>query len=227
MTFSLRPLESFFAASQQRFLVRDSPFDNPLSGLLDISHMEFVMSSLDLGQSIAAQKAGLKAMFGILNNAFESIEKLTSLNLQAFKSTLSITHEIAVSAKDPDESFALQAGQVQPTFDKTQSYWRHVYEIISSALADFAETRETQFKRHRYDWQAFVENLAKNATAGSEAAVSAWNSPIETASATFEAARKAAKQAGQIVESNVSATPDAATRSTRLGIEQAEAVEKE
>ncbi|AUT76117.1 hypothetical protein C2L64_45215 [Paraburkholderia hospita] len=185
------------------------------------------MSSLDLEQSIAAQKASLEVMFGILSKALESIDKLASLDLRAFKTILAEHHEIAARAlltKNPQELLSLQA---QPAVENAQSYWRHAYEIMSGTLADFTETLETQFKRHQYDGQAFVENLAKNAPAGSEAAVSVWKSAIETASATCEAARRAAKQAGQIVESNVSATPDAATRSTRPGVEQAEAVEKE
>jgi phasin family protein len=189
--------------------------------------MEFVMSSLDLEQSIAAQKASFESMLGILSKAFESIEKVVGLNLRAFKTILAEHQEIAARvllAKNPQELLSLQA---QPAVEKAQSYWRHVYEIMSSTLADFTETLETQFKRHQYDGQAFVENLAKNAPAGSEAAVFAWKSAIETASATCEAARKTTRQARQIVESNVSATPDAATRSTRPGVEQAEAVEKE
>ncbi|BCG02962.1 hypothetical protein PPGU19_075300 (plasmid) [Paraburkholderia sp. PGU19] len=185
------------------------------------------MSSLDLEQSIAAQKASLEAMFGILSKAFVSIEKLASLNLRAFKTILAEHQEVAARAllsKNPQELLSLAA---QPAVEKAQSYWQHVYEIMSSTLADFTETFETQFKRHQHDWQAFVENLAKYAPAGSEAAVSAWKTAIDTTSATFETARKTTRQAGQIVESNVSAAPDTATRSTRRGIEQAEAVEKE
>jgi len=74
------------------------------------------MSSLDLGQSIAAQKTGLEAMFGILNKSFESIEKLASLNLQAFKSTLNRTQKIAVSALSANDPKACRCGTSYWTF---------------------------------------------------------------------------------------------------------------
>ena len=44
------------------------------------------------------------------------------------------------------------------------------------------------------DAQGFVESLQKNAPAGSESAVAAWNSVLSAANATYESANKAAKQ---------------------------------
>ncbi|SEK07322.1 phasin family protein [Paraburkholderia diazotrophica] len=172
------------------------------------------MSTPDLKQPIAAQKASLEAMFDVLNKALASIEKLASLNLQVFKSTIASSQEIAtrtLSTKDPRELFELQAGQAQPAVEKAQSYWRDVYEIESGTLADFTETLDEQFKRYQHDWQAFLENLAKNAPTGSEAALSAWTSTIETASATFETARKATKRAARFTEGNVTAALEAPT----------------
>jgi phasin family protein len=189
--------------------------------------MEFVMSSLDLEQSIAAQKASFEVMFGILSKALESIDKLASLNLRAFKTILAENQEIAAGAlltKNPQELLSLQT---QPAVEKAQLYWRHVYEIISGTLTEFAETVETHFKRHRYDWQAFVENLAGHTPAGNEAFWPRRKSAIETATATLETAWKATKQRVQIAESKVTSALEAPTGSTTLGLEQTEAVDKE
>jgi hypothetical protein len=75
--------------------------------------MEFVMSSLDLERSIAAQKATLEAMFGILSKALECIDKLASLNLRAFKTILAENQEVAVrgviSQKPAEVAFATGA----------------------------------------------------------------------------------------------------------------------
>ena len=183
------------------------------------------MSSLDLEQTASAQRASLEVSFGILTKVFEGIEKLASLNLQALKSTLAESQEIAakaLSAKDAQELFALQANQAQPTAEKIQSYWRHVYEIMSGTLAEFTTTFEAQTKRYQHDAQALVDNLGKHAPAGSEVVLTAWKSAIETASATFETTQKATKQAVEIAESNVSAALDAPRRSTRRVGEQAE-----
>jgi phasin family protein len=195
--------------------------------------MEFVMSSLAPEHVIAAQKAGFETTFGFLTKAFEGIEKLVDLNVQAIKSTLAENQEIVAkvfSAKDPQELFALQANQLQPAAEKVQLYWRHAYEIIAGTQADFASTAEAQIKQQQHDAQAFVDSLTKNVPAGSEAVVSALRSAIatasETASSAFHAAQEATKQVVEIAESNVSAASSASSRSTKRASEQAEAVEK-
>ena len=187
------------------------------------------MSSLDLEQTNAEQKTSIEAIFGLLNKSLSGIEKLVSLNLQTFKSTLTEHQEIAaraLSAKDPHELLTLHASQAQPAGEKAQSYWRNVREIVSGTQAEFTTTIETQFKRYQHDVQAFVGSLTKHAPAGSEALFSSWKSVIENAGETFEATRKAAKRAVETVERNVGAALEAPTRSTRRGVEQAEADEK-
>ena len=183
----------------------------------------------DLEQPTFAQKASLETLFDLLCKAFAGIEKLASLNLQAFKSTLAENQEIAagaLSAKDLQELFALQASQAQPA-EKIPSYWRNVYAIVSGTLAEFTTTFEAQAKRYQHDAQAFVDNLGKHAPDGSEAVLTARKSVIEPGSATFETTQKAMKQAVQIAESNVSAALDAPPRSPRRVVEQAEAEEKQ
>ncbi|QCP48309.1 phasin family protein [Trinickia violacea] len=187
------------------------------------------MSSLDLEQTVATQKASLDRTFGLLNKAIAGFQKFVSLNRQEFKSTLAENQEIAakaLSVKDLQELLALQASQVQLAVEKAQSYWRHVYEITAIAQAEFTETIEAQFNRYPRDVQAFIDNLAKNAPTGSEAVLSASRSVMETVSSASEAARKAAKLAVETAENNVSAALDAPTRSARPDVEQTETDEK-
>jgi phasin family protein len=194
----------------------------PFSGFPDVSHFtskELVMSSLVPEQLVAAQKAGFEMMFGLSTKAFESIEKLVELNLQVVKSTLAENQEVAtkaLSAKSPQELFALQAGYMQPAADKARSYGRHVYEIISSAQGEFAAAAEAQFQQYYREGQGLVDKLAKNAPAGSETAVAAWKTFITTASemasTTYETAKKAAKQAVEVAGSNVDAAVAASAK---------------
>jgi phasin family protein len=192
----------------------------PFGGFQDICHftpMELVMSSLAPEQLVAVQKTGFEAMFGLLAKAFDGTEKLVKLNVQTVKSTFAENQEItatAFSAKDPQELFALLASQVQPAVEKAQSYWRHVYEIMSGSQAEFA------------DAQAFLDSLAKNAPAGSEAVWSAWKSALETPSSAYGAAKESANQVVEIAESNVSAASSASSRSTKRAIGQDEGAEK-
>src|SRR5688572_28122011 len=85
-------------------------------------------------QLIAAQKANLETVFGLTNKAFEGLEKLVELNVQAAKSALSEaaqTSAAALSAKDPQEWLALQARQLQPAAEKAAAFSRHLYDIAA------------------------------------------------------------------------------------------------
>jgi phasin family protein len=155
------------------------------------------MSTVTPQQLIAAQQASLQSFFGFTNLAFASVEKLIALNLQVGKATLAETQEIAakaLSVKDPSELVALSASLSQPTSEKVAAYGRHVHEILSGAQAEFSSAATAQFQKTQKDAQGFIESLAKNAPAGSEGAVAAWNSAFSAANATYESASKAAKQ---------------------------------
>jgi phasin family protein len=194
--------------------------------------MELVMSSLAPEQLVAAQKTSVETTFVILNKAFDGIEKLVELNVQAVKSTLAENQEIlakALSAKEPHELFSQQTSQAQPAIEKAQSYWRHVYEIISGTQTEFAALVEAKFKQRQNDAQAFIDSLAKGAPAGSEMAVAAWRTFITTASQTantaYETATKAARQAVETAESNLDAA--SSPKRTRQAVVPVEPVEKQ
>lgn len=191
------------------------------------------MSSLVPEQLVAAQKAGLETTFGLLTKALEGTEKLVELNVQAVKSTLAESQEIltkAFAAKDPQELFALQASQVQSSAEKAQSYWQHVYELLSGTQAEFTAAAEAQLKQYQHDAQAFFDGLSKDAPAESGTALAAWKGFFkmanEASSATYEAAKNATKQAVAIAESNVSAASSASAKRTRQAVVAVDAVEK-
>lgn len=155
------------------------------------------MSTLNPQQLVAAQQAGLEALFGLTNKVFEGFEKLVVLNLQVSKAALAENQEIltkAFSVSNPSELAALPASLSQPLAEKVAAYGRKVHEIVSSVQGELSAAASAQFQQHQRDAQGFVENLAKNAPAGSESAVAAWNSAFSAATATYETANKAAKQ---------------------------------
>jgi phasin family protein len=182
------------------------------------------MTLLTPEQFAAAQKANLEALFGLTNKAFEGIEKLVELNLQVVKSTLAEGQENAqraLSAKDAQEFISLQASLTQPVAEKVLSYSRHLYEIASATQAEFARVAEAQFEEQNRKVQALVENVAKNAPAGSETAVAALKSAITAANTTYETVHKATKQAVEIAESNFNAAATAATKAAQQAASQA------
>jgi phasin family protein len=173
------------------------------------------MNLLTPEQIVAAQKANLETLFGLTGKAFEGVEKLVELNLQVVKSTIAEGQENAqraLSAKDAQELLALQASLTQPVAEKVLSYGRHLYEIASATQAEFARVAEAQYEDQNRKVQSLVDNVAKNAPAGSETAVAVIKSAITAANTTYETVHKATKQAVEIAESNFNAATAAASK---------------
>jgi phasin family protein len=182
------------------------------------------MTLLTPEQIAAANKAQFDTLFGLTNKAFQGMEKLLELNLQVVKSTLAESQENAqrvLSVKDAQELLALQANLAQPVAEKALSYGRHLYEIASSTQAEFARVAEAQFEDQNRKVQTLVENVAKNAPAGSETAVAVMKSAITAANTTYETIHKASKQAVEIAESNFNAAATAATKAASQATAQA------
>ncbi len=170
---------------------------------------------LTADQIFAAQKANFETLFGLTNKAFEGVEKLVELNLQAARSALgeaSDTARAALSVKDAQELMALQASLLQPTAEKAAAYSRHVYDIATSTNADVARAAETQFAEAQKKFGQLVDAAAKNAPAGSENAVALYKSALAAANNAIEGVQKAAKQAADVAEANLNALSDNAAK---------------
>jgi phasin family protein len=170
---------------------------------------------LTADQIFAAQKANFETLFGLTNKAFEGVEKLVELNLQAARSALgeaSDNARAALSVKDAQELMALQASLLQPTAEKAAAYSRHVYDIATSTNAEVARAAETQFAEAQKKFGQLVDAAAKNAPAGTENAVALYKSALAAANNAIEGVQKAAKQAADVAEANMNALSDNAAK---------------
>lgn len=159
-----------------------------------------------------ATKANFESQFAIFSSltakAFESMEKLVELNITAAKASLEESSAAArqlLSAKDPQEFFALTSAQAQPTAEKAMSYSRQVAAIVAGTQAEFTKAAETQIAETSRKVISLVDEVSKNAPAGSENVVAAIKASIGNANAGYEQLSKTAKQAAQTVETNVNA----------------------
>ena len=174
-------------------------------------------------QIVAAQKAILETLFGLTQKAFEGVEKLVELNIQASKAALaeSASHTQAVlSVKDAQELLALQAGLMQPLAEKTAAYSRHLYDITSSTSAEFTKAAEAQGSDAQAKFMSVIDNATKNAPAGSETAVAVVKSAVSAANNAMESVQKAVKQATEMAEANfntVASTAVNAAKTTTAG----------
>ena len=156
-------------------------------------------------QIIAAQKANVETLFGLTQKAFEGVEKLVELNVQATKAALAETANNAqavMSVKDAQELLALQASLFQPLAEKTVAYSRHLYDIASGTGAEFGKAAEAQATEAQAKFMSLVDNAAKNAPAGSETAVAVMKSAVSAANNAMESVQKAVKQATEMAEAN-------------------------
>ena len=173
---------------------------------------------LTVEQVIASHKANLETLFGLTNKAFEGVEKIVELNLTASKAALS---EVAghaqsmLSIKDAQELLALQSGLLQPLAEKTAAYSRHLYDIASSASAELTKSVEEQTGDAQKKFAGMVDSAAKNAPAGSEAAVAMLKSSVAAANNALESVQKAVKQATDVAEANYNAVAATATNAAK------------
>ena len=169
-------------------------------------------------QLMASHKANIETLFGLTQKAFEGVEKLVELNVQATKAALAETANNAQSVmgvKDAQELLALQASMVQPLAEKTAAYSRHLYDIAQSAGVEISKTFEGQTAEAQKKFADLVESATQNAPAGSETAVTMMKSAMTAANTAFESVQKAVKQAGDMAETNFNTVSDSALSATK------------
>ena len=169
-------------------------------------------------QIVAAQKANIETIFGLTQKAFEGVEKLVELNVQATKAAMSESANNAqamLSVKDAQELLTLQAALMQPLAEKTVAYSRHLYDIASGTSAEFTKAAEAQSADAQKKFMAVVDNAAKNAPAGSETAVTMMKSAVSAANNAMESVQKAVKQATEMAESNFNTVTTQATSAVK------------
>ena len=159
-----------------------------------------------------ATKANLESQFALLSSltskTFESMEKLVELNINTARATLSDGSSSArqlLAAKDPQEFFQLSAAQAHPTAEKALTYSRQLASIASGTGAEFSKAAESQIVEANRKVIALVDEVSKNAPAGSETFVAAVKTAISNANAGYEQFSKTTKQAVEALESNMNA----------------------
>lgn len=161
-------------------------------------------------QFSAATKHQFESQLAILNSlastTFDSVQKIVDLNLNAAKTSLqesSATAQKLATAKDPQEFFSLSASHAQPNAEKALAYGRHLASIATSTQAEFTKAAETQIAETNRKVLSLIDELSKNAPAGSENAVAILKSAIGNANAGYEQLSKTTKQAVEALENNL------------------------
>ena len=159
-----------------------------------------------------ATKANLESQFALFSSltakTFEGVEKLVELNINAARTSLESSQNVTrqlLGAKDPQEFFSVTASQAQPAAEKVTAYSRELASIATGTGAEFSKVAESQIVETNRKVIALVDEVSKNAPAGSESFVAAVKTAISNANAGYEQFSKTSKQAAETIENNVSA----------------------
>jgi phasin family protein len=165
------------------------------------------------------------ALVHLAARSIECMEKHIELNLKAAKANLADATEAAhqlLAAKDaPGFSAAVQSAAT-PNVTRAASYGRNAYQINAEAAAEFSKLVEARISEANKQMATALNDLSKNAPAGTEGMVAMMKSAFAASNSAFDAINKATKQVVEMVESNVEAATKAgeaavsnATKSTK------------
>lgn len=159
-------------------------------------------------QFIATNKANLETLNGLATQAFAGVEKLVELNMAASKAILAETSshlQAVLGARDAQELLALQSGMAKPLAEKFAAYGQQVQSIMAASSAELTKSIETKSAETQQAFADAMENLARNAPAGTESAIAAFKSVLSASQDAVESAQTSAKKAVAAAQSNFTA----------------------
>ncbi|MBT9594730.1 MAG: phasin family protein [Vitreoscilla sp.] len=173
---------------------------------------------LNTADFTATQQANLDVLLGLSAKAFEGVEQITALNLQAAKASLGDAAEAShavLAAKDPQSLLALQTSLMQGAAEKSAAYGKQVYAIATAGKADFEKFAAEQVAGLQSSFMAAVDAASKNAPEGSGSGVALFKSAIATANNAFDSLQKATRQATDAAEANFTAVSTSVTKAAK------------
>jgi phasin family protein len=159
----------------------------------------------------ATNKANVETLLAIVNAQFAAFEKLANINASAVKSAFedSIANTRALlGAKDVQEFVTLQNAFAQPAIEKAIAYSKSVYEVATEANSEFSKVTERRVAEWNENFVTLLDQVSKNAPAGSDVAVAAVKSMLAAGNAAYNNLTKVVKQTAEIAEANVAAASE-------------------
>ena len=164
-------------------------------------------------QISAAGKASVEALVGLAATQFSALERMTALSLnaskEAFEDSVGFTRSL-LGAKDVQEVVNLNAAAAQPSLDKALEFSRSVYEVSTKTQGEFTKVFEAQAAELNKTMVGLLDNISKNAPAGSDVALAAVKSAMSAANSAYDSFTKVTKQATEIADANFAAASNAA-----------------
>ena len=164
------------------------------------------------------QTEAFKASNALAAKSMEGMQKLADLNMKVTKSTLEASTEqvkTLLGAKDAKALTEALSEYAKPN-EALTAYAKSAYEIATQTNADLAKLVDEQVENGNQQLFDVIDNMAKNAPAGTESAISFVKQYLTASRSAYEQAAKAGKQFTDMAQANVVAATDvAATKATK------------
>lgn len=146
----------------------------------------------------------LNSFFALTEKTVERSQKLADINFAATKALLGETHdniETVLSAKDAQALTSLaQEGAFDQIGSKLYAQQQAVAKVVREAGEEVAELAEVSVEQFQASLKEWVNAVAANAPAGSDAFVSALKQSVESALQGYDQFQAAAKEAAATAE---------------------------
>jgi len=165
-------------------------------------------------QLTAFNKSQFEAALRFAEITAESFEKLADVQFNAVKAAFadgvkSVKHLSTI--KDPSELTAVSSTLAQPAWEKAQAYAKAVYDVAATTQSGISALLEQQVSAFNKNVAVALDDVLKNAPPGSEGAVFAVRSVIQSGSAACESMIKATKHMVAAAESSAATISAQAT----------------
>ena len=162
-----------------------------------------------------AAKANLDSALTMAGTALSCVERLAALNLNTARNLLTAAvdnSKALLSMKSPEELTAFQTEAARPAIEAAVTYSRAAYAICTETAEEMNKIAGAQYNLLKTETAAAIDEALKSAPAGSEPAVAALRSTMAATDSAYNAIAKAAKQVGEMAESNMTVATDTAVK---------------
>ncbi|MGI4848207.1 MAG: phasin family protein [Janthinobacterium lividum] len=148
----------------------------------------------------------LAYMHSLSSGIFDNLQKVAQLNLATaktlFEESTAATRNM-LAAKDFQEQINVLTTQSKQSPEKLFAYSRHLTAIVSGMHSDLSSKTENQVNTQGEKLTNFVDEISKNAPAGSENVISAVKSAINSSNRNYEKFNKGTRQMVDALEKNL------------------------
>lgn len=165
--------------------------------------MDYYFTFLKKSTGTATEFSGL---------AFEKFEKINDLNIKYSKNLVNEAGTVSdalYGIKDANEFFNVTQDLGSAIPAKASAYYKELYKVNAELLKASSEYVETESGELSKVFTEQVNEMTKNAPAGTEGVVAMTKSSLAATSSTYESMTKAAKQVFELVDNNIEAASKA------------------